>query len=191
MAQNFFTCDREQPLLLPPDLHDWLDEDHLAWFVIEAIEELDLDAFYASDSAIRTYERLAEEIVAEAGRIDAAEDELYGDKRGDELPEHVSTHNGRRQWLKEAKKRLDAERAAAEEKVPRSREKRLELCHRRLVEGWQMEHKANRDYEAWRARGVAADGSRRLAHGPTKPHETPPKPDGNIHTPASDITTNT
>src|SRR5436309_8147833 len=48
MAQNFFTCDREQPLLLPPDLHDWLDEDHLAWFVIEAIEELDLDAFYAS-----------------------------------------------------------------------------------------------------------------------------------------------
>ena len=48
MAQNFFTCDREQPLLLPPDLHDWLDEDHLAWFVIEAIEELDLDAFYTS-----------------------------------------------------------------------------------------------------------------------------------------------
>ena len=48
MAQNFFTCDREQPLLLPPDLHDWLDEDHLAWFVIEAIEELDLEPFYAS-----------------------------------------------------------------------------------------------------------------------------------------------
>src|SRR2546426_4832795 len=48
MAQNFLTCDRDQPLLLPPDLHDWLEEDHLAWFVIEAIEELDLDAFYAS-----------------------------------------------------------------------------------------------------------------------------------------------
>ena len=48
MAQNFLTCDRDQPLLLPPDLRDWLDEDHLAWFVIEAIEELDLDAFYAS-----------------------------------------------------------------------------------------------------------------------------------------------
>ena len=48
MAQNFLTCDRDQPLLLPPDLHDWLPEDHLAWFVIEAIEELDLDAFYAS-----------------------------------------------------------------------------------------------------------------------------------------------
>ena len=35
-------------MLLPPDLRDWLDEDHLAWFVIEAIEELKLDAFYAS-----------------------------------------------------------------------------------------------------------------------------------------------
>jgi len=48
MAQNFLSCDRDQPLLLPPDLRDWLDEDHLAWFVIEAIEELDLEPFYAS-----------------------------------------------------------------------------------------------------------------------------------------------
>ncbi len=29
-------------------LRDWLDEDHLAWFVIEAIEELDLEPFFAS-----------------------------------------------------------------------------------------------------------------------------------------------
>ena len=48
MPQNFLTCDRDQPLLLPPDLRDWLPEDHLAWFVIEAIEELDLEPFYAS-----------------------------------------------------------------------------------------------------------------------------------------------
>jgi hypothetical protein len=48
MPQNFLTCDREQSLLLPPDLRDWLDEDHLAWFVIEAIEALDLESFYAS-----------------------------------------------------------------------------------------------------------------------------------------------
>jgi hypothetical protein len=31
---------------LPPDLRDWLPEDHLAWFVIEAVEELDLEPFY-------------------------------------------------------------------------------------------------------------------------------------------------
>jgi transposase len=48
MPQNFLSSDRDQPMLLPPDLRDWLDEDHLAWFVIEAVDELDLDAFYAS-----------------------------------------------------------------------------------------------------------------------------------------------
>jgi len=48
MAQNFLSCDRDQPLLLPPDLRDWLDDDHLAWFVIDAVTELDLEPFYAS-----------------------------------------------------------------------------------------------------------------------------------------------
>jgi hypothetical protein len=48
MPQNFRSCDRDQALLLSPDLRDWLDEDHLAWFVIEAVEELDLEPFYAS-----------------------------------------------------------------------------------------------------------------------------------------------
>ena len=43
MPQNILSCDRDQPLLLPPDLRDWLPEDHLAWFVIEAVEELDLE----------------------------------------------------------------------------------------------------------------------------------------------------
>lgn len=48
MPQNFLTCDRDQRLLLPPDLRGWLADDHLAWFVIEAVEELDLDAFYGA-----------------------------------------------------------------------------------------------------------------------------------------------
>src|SRR3954465_4955403 len=47
MAQNFLVCDREQELLLPPSLRDWLPEGHLAWFVIEAVGQLDLSAFYA------------------------------------------------------------------------------------------------------------------------------------------------
>ena len=47
MAQNFLACDREQELLLPPSLREWLPEDHLAWFVIDAAEALDLGAFYA------------------------------------------------------------------------------------------------------------------------------------------------
>jgi hypothetical protein len=46
MPQNFIDCDREQAFLMPPSLRDWLPEDHLAWFVIESVEQLDLDAFY-------------------------------------------------------------------------------------------------------------------------------------------------
>jgi transposase len=47
MSQNFIECDREQGFLLPPSLRDWLPADHLAWFVIESVDRLDLEAFYA------------------------------------------------------------------------------------------------------------------------------------------------
>src|SRR5215207_1344882 len=47
MAQNFIGCDREQAFLMPPSLREWLPEDHLAWFVLEAVEEMDLTEFYA------------------------------------------------------------------------------------------------------------------------------------------------
>jgi len=46
MAQNFLSCDRDQVLLLPPNMADWLREDHLARFVIETVDQLDLDAIY-------------------------------------------------------------------------------------------------------------------------------------------------
>jgi transposase len=48
MAQNFLECDREQELLLPPSLREWLPDDHLAWFVLAAVEELDLASFYSA-----------------------------------------------------------------------------------------------------------------------------------------------
>jgi transposase len=47
MSQNFLACDREQELLLPPSLREWLPDDHPAWFVIDAVAEMDLAAFYA------------------------------------------------------------------------------------------------------------------------------------------------
>jgi hypothetical protein len=133
----------------------------------------------ASNHATRSFERIAAEIVAEAGRIDAAEDEVHGDARGDELPEQLTTREGRRAWLREAKERLEAERAANPEPVPRDRPKRLELCRRRLVEDWRTEHRANRDYEAYRARGVMRDG-RRFGR-PPNPHTPPQKPEGKIN----------
>jgi transposase len=48
MGQNFLAADREQPFLLPPDVRDWLPEGHFAWFVIEAVAQMDLEAFYAA-----------------------------------------------------------------------------------------------------------------------------------------------
>jgi len=46
MAYNFLPCDRNQSYLLPPSLVDWLPQDHLAWFVLDAVEQIDLSEFY-------------------------------------------------------------------------------------------------------------------------------------------------
>src|SRR3954466_12231863 len=46
MAQNFIACDRDQELLLPPSLREWLPDNHLAWFVLDAVEAMDLGQFY-------------------------------------------------------------------------------------------------------------------------------------------------
>src|SRR3954466_9724171 len=48
MPQNFIEDRREQGFLLPPDVREWLPADHLAWFVIDAVAEMDLSAFYAA-----------------------------------------------------------------------------------------------------------------------------------------------
>ena len=48
MPQNFIESRREQGSLLPPDVREWLPADHLAWFVIDAVAEMDLDAYYGA-----------------------------------------------------------------------------------------------------------------------------------------------
>jgi transposase len=48
MAQNFLSCDREQVMLLPASVSEWLPAGHLARFVIGVVDELDLGAIYAS-----------------------------------------------------------------------------------------------------------------------------------------------
>jgi transposase len=215
MGQNFVSGSRDQALLLPPDVREWLPEGHLALFVIDAVEELDLAAFYgryrvdgwgrpaydpaimvalvlyayavgvrsaraierrcvedvafrvvaanlapdhatiarfradhegalgelfsqvlvlcqraglvragviavdstkiaanASGAANHDFERLAREILDEAARIDAAEDALYGDKRGDELPPELVNPKTRRARLRELLGEIKAEREA-------------------------------------------------------------------------------
>ena len=42
MATRFVPIDRDTPLLLPPNLRDWVPEDHLVHFIIDAVDALDL-----------------------------------------------------------------------------------------------------------------------------------------------------
>jgi transposase len=234
MAQNFLSCDREQVLLLPPDLSEWLPAGHLARFVIETVDQLDLSAVYgyyrqdghgrpafdpgmmvalvlyayavgvtssraierrcvddvafrvitanrqpdhatiarflvrhrealqqlffcvlalcrragmvrvgtvavdstklaanASADQNRTYEALrkeAERIIEEAIATDAREDELYGEKRGDELPEELADPRTRKarigELLEQARREQEQAKAEREERVARHDEHR-------------------------------------------------------------------
>ena len=45
MAVNFRLFDRSTPYLLPPSVQDYLPEDHLACFIVEIVEQLDVSAF--------------------------------------------------------------------------------------------------------------------------------------------------
>ena len=244
---------------MPPDVREWLPEGHLAWFVKEAVTEMDLAAFYdayrsdghgrasyepsmmvavllyaysrgmrstraieraleedvayrvlaanakpdhatlarfvcrheqalaglfgevlglcaeaglleagvisidgtkiaanASRDADRDYEQIAGEILEQAKAVDRAEDERFGGARGDELPPHLSTHGGRRAWLRDAKRRHEERRAQEARPVPRSREQRLAEAKRRLEEDLEVEQRATAAYEAYQARRIAA-----------------------------------
>ncbi|MBA3261486.1 MAG: transposase [Thermoleophilaceae bacterium] len=183
----------------------------------------------ASREANRGYGQIAREILAEAAETDRREDELYGEARGDELPERLRTSegrraalreakaklereagrearpdsderegagveieldperfvtrsHGRRAWFREARRGLDEQREQEARPIARSRLERLGESARRLEEELAVEHLANAAYEAWRQRGVAADGSRRMAPGTTKPYRPPDLPAGTINT---------
>lgn len=43
MGARFVSVDRDTPMLLPPDLRDWVPEDDLVHFVIEVVERLPLE----------------------------------------------------------------------------------------------------------------------------------------------------
>jgi transposase len=45
MAKAFRPVLRDQAFLLPPDVRDWLPEDHLVWFLLDVIEVLDVGEF--------------------------------------------------------------------------------------------------------------------------------------------------
>jgi hypothetical protein len=94
--------------------------------------------------------------------LDAAEDALFGDTRGDELPEGLRTSGDRRKWIREAKQAMEAKRAKQAKPVARDRGERLTECKARLEQDWELERRVVAEHAAWLARGIASDGTRRV-----------------------------
>jgi len=46
MGYNFFGYNREQQYLLPPSLQEWVPKGDLAWFVLDAVKQMDLSEYY-------------------------------------------------------------------------------------------------------------------------------------------------
>ena len=69
----------------------------------------------ASRESTARFEEIAREILAEAKAIDEAEDELYGDERGDELPEQLRTREGRAEFFRRAREQRASEKQDSDE----------------------------------------------------------------------------
>jgi transposase len=86
-----------------------------------------------SESRLR---RLAADILAEAAAVDAAEDDQYGDRRGDELPPQWADPQGRAARIKAMLEDIAAERAAetADSQQVRRAADRVERAQQRLAD---------------------------------------------------------
>jgi len=107
------------------------------------------------------FDQIAREILAEARATDEAEDELYGEARGDELPEQLRTPEGRREFFRQARQQLrnddpDAEELGEEPEAQAAKEVALEFDAERIVartqgrEGWSREGKRQLEQHRWR-----------------------------------------
>jgi hypothetical protein len=123
-------------------------------------------------------EQIAEAMVKEAIRTDAAETERHGALRGDEPPEVVATTRGREGWLRDARQRLDQRRAQQARPIARSRPVAAG-GKRRLEEDLDFEHHANANFETYYRRGVMRDG-RRMSARPT-PYTSLDVPAGKVN----------
>ena len=138
----------------------------------------------ASDSAIRTYEEIAAELLAEAARIDAAEDERYGAARGDELPEPLSTRGGGGPGCGRPSGASRPSEPPGRSRFRRTAKSGLRSAGAAWSRTGRPSSEANRDYEAYRARGVMKDGAPlrppatalRAARSSPRARSTPPTP---------------
>ena len=105
-----------------------------------------------------TFEQIAREILAETRATDEAEDEEFGERCGDELPEQLRTPEGRREFFGQARddlERDDGDSELAEPEPERTEEVALELDAERIVartqgrEGWLREGRRQVEQHRW------------------------------------------
>jgi hypothetical protein len=88
---------------------------------------------------------------------------------------------GRRAWLREAGRQVEARRAREPWPVPRSREARLLEAKRRMDEELAVEHAANEQYEHYRATARDRLGRRLANYNRPSPYVPPLVPEGKIN----------
>ena len=115
----------------------------------------------ASRESTRDFGLIAREIVAEARAVDEAEDELYGDERGDELPEQLRTREGRAEFFRQARERRAAEtpddqQQGSEPEPVSAQEEEFGFDTERIVarhqgrEGWTREAHRQLEQHRWK-----------------------------------------
>jgi transposase len=119
---------------------------------IVAVDGTKLTANASSDSNV-DYDRIAREIIEQAIATDEAEDEQFGDARGDELPEELQTAAGRRAWLERelAEERAKATEGAGERPADPLDGFDVERIVARVQgrEGWLREARRQLETERW------------------------------------------
>ena len=125
---------------------------------VVAIDGTRLAGNAGRESTLR-FEEIAREILADAKAIDEAEDELYGDLRGDELPEQLRTREGRAEFFRRAReRRASQEPAGGETEVSEAAtdpQAGYEFDAERIVarvqgrEGWSREARRQLEQHRW------------------------------------------
>jgi type IV secretory pathway protease TraF len=88
---------------------------------------------------------------------------------------------GRRAWLREASRQVEARRAQEPWPVPRSRQARLVEAKHRMDEELAVEHAANRQYEHYRATARDRLGRKLANYNRPNPYSPPLVPEGKIN----------
>ncbi len=113
----------------------------------------------ASRERNEEFGKIAEEIVAQVKASDEADDEMFGQARGDELPEQLRTPEGGREFFRKAKRRLagenEGEELAEEPRVEAPAEPEFEFDPERILarvqgrKGWLRDAERQLEQHRW------------------------------------------